>query len=321
MDNSDKLIKELQSTIASLKDELKESKRAQLALDAAGFDIWENNFVTGKATNSNQKLFETLGYNQDELPDNVSDIMDLVHPDDMKKIEGLMKDHFDGKADAYRAELRMKNKKGSWVWIGSYGQVKERNIQGGVTKFIGVTFNIDQRRITEETLKIMAYNDVLTNLGNRRMLFESGALELERSLRYNHPCSLLITDIDGFKQINDTHGHMIGDQILSDYAKTLRSSFRQMDMKIRYGGDEFIVIMPETTLEEAYESALRFNATIERQPMGIDKGITTSIGVAQMNMNDSLESLIRRADKALYRAKEQGRNQVIMDQKKAVKRT
>jgi len=304
------LIEDYKNRISELEAELETAKRAQIALDASGFDIWENNFVTGEAQNSNEKLFAELGYIGKDRPDDLDTIFSLIHPDDYAPAMEAVEAHFRGETNRYKAEFRLKAFNGDWVWMGNYGQVVERNDKNEVTKFIGVSFNIDQRRVMEEAMKAMAYSDPLTGLGNRRMLFERADEELSRAFRYKHDLSIMIADIDYFKKINDSYGHTIGDQVLAAYADALQRDFRHVDMKIRYGGDEFIVLMPETNLDQAIESAQRFNYLISKLSTPVEEGITTSIGVAEIEAEESIESLIKRADKALYKAKDMGRNTV-----------
>jgi diguanylate cyclase (GGDEF)-like protein len=165
-------------------------------------------------------------------------------------------------------------------------------------------------------MKKMAYTDELTGLANRRKLFDQGEIEIGKCKRYKRKLSILFADIDYFKAINDKYGHNVGDDILKLYGKILRETFRDIDLKYRYGGDEFIILMPETDLNDAYESALRFNQIIEEINPKPLKGLTTSIGVASYNGEDTLESLIKKADQALYQAKDKGRNSVVQYQKK-----
>ena len=312
MTNHKEELNALKAKINALESELKQAKRAQLAIDAAGFDIWENNFATGESTGTNYNLFKQLGYDEAEMPQSVEELTKLVHPEDMIYANKLMQDHFEGKTDRYSAELRIKAKNGSWVWTGNYGQVKSRNQDGEITQFIGLNFNIDERHILEDAMKKMAYTDELTSLGNRRFLFEQGELEIEKCKRYKRDLSIIFADIDYFKAINDAYGHIVGDDILKLYARTINDVFRNVDMKYRYGGDEFIILMPETHIHSAYESALRFNkiiANLKPKPL---KGLTTSIGLASYKGEESLEALIKKADQALYQAKEKGRNSVLM---------
>lgn len=145
-------ISRLKKQIADLEKKLAESERVRQALESAGFDIWENNFVTGETFGSNRNILENLGYLEVEMPKNVEELLTFVHPEDQKKAEELMQNHFSGKTPRYQAELRIKAKDGSWHWIGNYGRVEKRNADGGVTRFIGVNFDINKRRIIEEEL-------------------------------------------------------------------------------------------------------------------------------------------------------------------------
>lgn len=311
MTNHKEELNALKAKISALESELNQAKRAQIAIDAAGFDIWENDFSTGESKGTNYNLFKQLGYDEDEMPQSIEELTKLVHPEDMIYANKLMKEHFEGKTDRYSAELRIKAKNGSWVWTGNYGQVKSRNSAGEITQFIGLNFNIDERHILEDAMKTMAYTDDLTGLGNRRLLFEQGELEIKKCKRYKRDLSIIFADIDYFKAINDAYGHIVGDDILKLYAKTIKDEFRDIDMKYRYGGDEFIILMPETNISAAYESALRFNeivANINPQPLD---GLTTSIGLASYDGETNLEALIKKADHALYQAKEEGRNSVV----------
>jgi len=145
-------ISRLKKQIADLEKKLAESERARQALESAGFDIWENNFVTGENFGSNRNIFESLGYTESEMPHNMTELFDFIHPDDLKAAKLIIEEHFKGKTQRYQAEMRVKAKDGSWRWVGNYGRVEERDKNGGVTRFIGVNFDINKRRIIEEEL-------------------------------------------------------------------------------------------------------------------------------------------------------------------------
>ncbi len=159
-----------------------------------------------------------------------------------------------------------------------------------------------------------AITDTLTGFYNRRGFIELGRREVERSLRFGHPLSALMLDIDLFKQINDLHGHLTGDRILMGLTSRCAQELRQIDLLGRYGGDEFIVLLPETSLENACLVAERLRTSIARIPFsanGKPLYITVSVGVAALRDDcKTLESLMERADQALYQAKESGRNRV-----------
>jgi two-component system, cell cycle response regulator len=176
----------------------------------------------------------------------------------------------------------------------------------------------DQLREAHDHFKELSNIDPLTNLYNRRFLTEILEGELERSRRLHSPLSLMIVDLDGFKEVNDRHGHQTGDRLLVAVAETLRKGLRSYDVASRYGGDEFVLILPGTTLGEAVLVAERLRAAVEPLRVAAPEGVvgsTASIGVAGVELQGDelplpMDPLLRRADQALYRAKEGGRNRV-----------
>jgi diguanylate cyclase (GGDEF)-like protein len=166
----------------------------------------------------------------------------------------------------------------------------------------------------------LGITDPLTDLYNRRGFFDLAGREVERFRRFGHPFCALMVDIDNFKQVNDTHGHAIGDQVLIALAKGLELQIRDVDFIGRYGGEEFVIVLPETELPAAIQAAERLREYVENQPITTDRGvlsITVSIGVAKFEENiPELAILIDRADSAMYLAKQSGRNQVKVYQDK-----
>ncbi len=160
----------------------------------------------------------------------------------------------------------------------------------------------------------MALTDDLTQVWNRRGFFEIAKREFRRAQRYGRPLSLFMLDLDYFKLVNDTYGHFVGDQVLARFAHTIASHVREVDIVGRYGGEEFMVLMPEASFDQAVRAAERIRAAIERTRFETDVGgiwVTASIGVATLRADDrTFEDLLRRADAALYVAKEEGRNRV-----------
>ncbi len=167
--------------------------------------------------------------------------------------------------------------------------------------------------------------DSLTGLNNRRCFDEIILKESERSERYSHPTSLIMLDLDHFKEVNDNFGHQTGDIVLKNLGKILRVEVRLSDTPCRYGGEEFAVILPETRLDEAQRIAERIRKTIAQLELftfnnDVKFNVTTSIGVASTEQNDTLD-LVERADQALYHAKKSGRNQTVTASPTIVKTT
>jgi diguanylate cyclase (GGDEF)-like protein len=162
-----------------------------------------------------------------------------------------------------------------------------------------------------ERVKSLALRDALTGLHNYRYFREALLYEVERSRRYSTPLSLLFLDIDDFKRINDTLGHLHGDAIIRKVSVILKDGIRLADLLCRYGGDEFVLLMSQTPLAQAELLAERLRRLIGQSPLmqaGQCSMITVSIGVAGLKPGMSMEDLIKAADDALYRAKEAGKN-------------
>jgi two-component system cell cycle response regulator len=167
-------------------------------------------------------------------------------------------------------------------------------------------------------LEALARTDPLTQLLNRRALLQQLAVEVERTRRYNAPLSVLMIDVDEFKEVNDTHGHLAGDQVLVEVALLLARTARSVDSVARYGGDEFVIAVPETGEAGAIAFAERLRDKIQSHAFDIGKGeplhLTVSIGVADFPEAkvETAEDLLDCADQALYRAKAGGRNLVCV---------
>lgn len=161
-------------------------------------------------------------------------------------------------------------------------------------------------------LEYQANHDQLTGLYNRQKFHSIFSKELNRTKRYKHDLSLIIFDIDFFKIINDTCGHETGDKVLRDVALVTNETVRQSDSVVRWGGEEFIVLLPETNLDSAMLVATKIKETLEERELDyIDSKVTASFGVTQLNDDDNENTFINRADQALYEAKRSGRNRVI----------
>ncbi|WP_170176774.1 GGDEF domain-containing protein [Litorilituus sediminis] len=168
----------------------------------------------------------------------------------------------------------------------------------------------------EARLQELATLDVLTGVKNRRSFIELGEALIARTQRYQRPLTLLLFDVDHFKRINDTHGHLIGDKALKIIAQTLEKNLRSSDTIARYGGEEFVVLLPETKSGEAIKLANHLIDKIQQVNINIDQDTsihcTVSIGLAEFNeATPSLMALVHCADIALYQAKKLGRNQVV----------
>ncbi|MCP4409238.1 MAG: sensor domain-containing diguanylate cyclase [Gammaproteobacteria bacterium] len=180
-------------------------------------------------------------------------------------------------------------------------------------RFIMLSHNITKRKHMEAKLRYLSFHDPLTGLYNRNVLEQQLNDEIHRAVRYNHALSIFMLDIDHFKPINDTYGHGIGDTVLRSFATVLESSIRKTDYATRYGGEEFVVILPETSPPKAEELAERLRNQVAEYSIPIEDdeelNITTSIGVSTFpEHGKSWEDLLNAADSAMYAAKDGGRN-------------
>jgi len=179
-------------------------------------------------------------------------------------------------------------------------------------------------RVLQRTLELLMANtkleqlattDPLTGIANRRKMTDTIAAELERAGRFGHPLSVLMVDVDYFKRINDTYGHEVGDRAIVATANVLTGSLRAIDTAARFGGEEFVVLMPETDEVVAAVAAERLREAAAALRLGADDGalvaLTVTIGIASVRPDDTPSSLLVRADKALYRGKREGRNRVV----------
>lgn len=166
-----------------------------------------------------------------------------------------------------------------------------------------------------EKLKEKSIVDELTRILNRRGIMEILTREFARSQRFKNPLSVLMIDIDDFKKINDTYGHLVGDKVLQTIAFVLKNNLRATDAVGRYGGEEFLVILPETNIEAAEIVAEKLRKEVAKKAFKYKDQvfkITISIGAAQMKEEDTVESLIQRADEALYISKTSGKNRTTL---------
>jgi len=209
------------------------------------------------------------------------------------------------------------------VQDGDYGHVIDLSgTPGAPTEFKQLVRAFNRMSATVhghvETIQVTSRTDQLTGMSNRRHLMAEGYRIINVSLRAGKPCSCLMVDIDHFKNVNDTYGHPVGDKFLMHIAGCIASAVRESDMAARYGGEEFVVLAPNASLDEARTLAERIRETVFTTPLNLGSirlNNTVSIGVAEYDPepefgSNILEDMIEKADKALYRAKQCGRNRV-----------
>jgi len=234
-----------------------------------------------------------------------------------------------GSAEATLDIIEMRRKDGSTVWVEMVTRAVRMPSQ--VVEVVGVARDITARRRQEQELATaradlelsnrrlvemnqelerLASTDKLTGTFNRRYFEKVAALEVARARRYGHGLALILFDLDRFKQINDRHGHQVGDQVLSQVADLVRRQLRASDTLARWGGEEFVILVPESDGVEAGQLAEKLRQAVAGCSCPSVGGLTISLGVALFTPADSLDDWLFRADQALYAAKSGGRNQV-----------
>jgi len=250
----------------------------------------------------NDSWTQHLGYGLDELRS--VPFIDRVHPDDRERTEAESAGLFQG-AETLQFENRYLAKDGSWHWLRWSSQLSpdESLIYARATDVTELKQVEAEREELLGQVQEMARHDPLTGLPNRRALEEQLPQAMARARRTRSPLSLAILDIDHFKSYNDTHGHLAGDEVLCACARAWDSVLRGEDTIARFGGEEFLVLLPDTPTEEAVE-------IIERLRLKTPMGQTCSAGFACWDFAESIDELLGRADQALYLAKASGRNQL-----------
>lgn len=251
----------------------------------------------------------------------------IVDGADEETITGHYADRFRRSAiieGAYEAEDYFPHfgEGGRWLF---FTAAPSRNREGKIIGAIETLQDITERRRAEEALKAsehryyeLSITDSLTGLYNSRHFYSQIEVEMERAQRYQRPLSLLMLDVDNFKHFNDTYGHLEGDRVLSGLAQVIRDCIRLSDSAYRYGGEEFVAILPETDDTEGVRVAERLRSSFADMALTTIAGdvvtMTISIGVSCFRSGDSAKELIRRADAGTYAAKRQGRNKVVFNE-------
>ncbi len=219
--------------------------------------------------------------------------------------------------------LRQADGVAGFLCLGSHDP--KRFVHGQATDFLAHMASVAaiclENAVNRERLRLVGLTDSLTGLYNRRHLEHRLEQEVTRAQRYGHALSCMFVDADHFKQINDQHGHPVGDRVLSALAQRLRARLRTSDLATRYGGEEFAVLLPQTAADSAGALASEICRSVAAEPIMLDNGgmipLTVSIGVAALANDrrqpakDAGHLLLQRADEALYQAKQAGRNRVV----------
>ncbi|WP_373035700.1 diguanylate cyclase [Sulfurimonas sp.] len=258
---------------------------------------------SGKITDASEALCRLTGYTKEELIGKNHKI--FRHPETPKEVfEELW--YTITRGETFKGEIKNLSKDGSICWIDAT-ITPIINKKGDIEGYTAIRQDITDKKIAQE----LSITDKLTQTYNRLHLENIFDKETQRAKRYGDTYSVIIMDIDFFKPINDNYGHDVGDQILIDIVKVLKSNIREIDVLGRWGGEEFLIICSNTNIDEAFLVAEKLRITIEKYDFYVVGKITCSFGVSEYRQGDAHSDVaVKRADDALYTSKDAGRNLV-----------
>jgi len=298
------------------KELIHEQQRLSTILEGTRVGTWEWNMQSGAAT-LNEAWAQMMGYTLDELaPATINTWVNLGHPEDIEKAQALLQHHVDGQTPHYECEMRMRHKSGHWVWVLTRGKVVTWALDGKPLLMLGIQQDITDKKMETERLLQKSLHDNLTGLPNRVLMADRLSQAIEAAKRNQTLVALMFIDLDEFKPINDTYGHDVGDELLKKVAKRMRSCIRDSDTVARYGGDEFVALLPSVAsetlaLEVAEKIRIALSLPFDLQAQTVS--VSSSIGLVMYpSHGDDEVNLIRRADMAMYDAKFKGRNTVCV---------
>lgn len=292
---------------------LRERARLSAILEGTRVGTWEWNVQTG-ATTFNDEWAHIVGYTLQELaPINIDTWMKLAHPEDLQHSAQKLQAHFSGATAHYEVEARMRHKLGHWVWVLDRGKVTSWTEDGQPLMMYGTHQDITERKQQEEMFRHGAQHDALTGLPNRVLLSDWLERALLAARRDSGELALLFLDLDGFKEVNDAHGHEAGDVVLRTMARRIHACIRASDTLARMGGDEFVVLLPDMkdhrhalTLAEKIITEVRRPVTLSQN---VSARLSASIGIAfYPEHGTDAQTLTTHADQAMYAAKKGGKN-------------
>jgi diguanylate cyclase (GGDEF)-like protein/PAS domain S-box-containing protein len=259
----------------------------------------------------NPAFEKLMGYTADEVIGQNPKILQGPGTDDKTryKIRKAMRE-----GTSIRTQILNYDKAGNELWL-DINMVPLFDENGTLTYYAAIERDLTEHKKLQSHLESMATIDSLTGLANRQAFMQRAKNEFNRARRYARPLTVVMIDIDHFKAINDRYGHAAGDEVLRQAADICQSSLRGSDLMGRIGGEEFVLLLPDTPHTNAYHVAERMRVHLYETPIELENGttlnITASFGVASTNEDDSdFNAVLERADEAMYHAKHDGRNQV-----------
>lgn len=283
----------------------------QSAINGAGDVVWDWDVAKHRIHHS-ARWNQLLGYAEDVPASEIGNWHERIHPEDMETTRRNNEALFDGKTETTTMEIRLRDRNGQWKWILSRGMVMQRDEQGRPLRIAGTLTDIDKIKNQQQQLERIANFDSLTGIPNRFLLNTRLRQALNDARPHGGLIAISYLDLDGFKEINDTHGHDMGDSLLVAITQRLRRVLRECDTLARIGGDEFVILMAELEDETACRVLLERLLAAVAAPVRLNDfklQVSASIGVT-LHPSDASDAdqLLRHADQAMYRAKQAGKN-------------
>lgn len=285
-------------------------EKYRLAMTATQDGLWDWNISTGEVFFS-PRWAQILG--EEHLDNNYSVWEERIHDDDKKDILQSVQEHLNGDTVFWQKEHRLKDSSNQYKWVLGRGQVVKRNEQGQPVRMIGTMTDISDKKESEEIIWNQANYDSLTKIPNRKLFQELLDNEIKHSMRNDTQLWVLFLDLDGFKEVNDSFGHHVGDELLIQVSQRIKSTIRQSDIVARLSGDEFVIILSDITQVSGIDkisSSLIENMNKKFLLHNAELYISLSIGIA-CYPNDAISSsdLMKFSDQAMYKSKKAGKNQ------------
>ncbi len=258
---------------------------------------------------ASEGLMQLTGLTPEQVMADTERLLELIVGEDRQLLEMTLAQSMVS-LEACQLEIRL-DLPGGLRWVEARGRPQRR--RDGSTLWDGLLIEVSERKEEEFKVRRLVSTDMLTGAMNRRAFFEQVAAVQARALRHHEALPLVMLDIDHFKALNDTYGHAVGDLALEDFAATCRECLRPYDLFSRIGGEEFAVLLVDTSPEEAWAILERLRQAVEEITLEVDGVIihfTVSLGLAILSPDGSLDRALGKADQALYRAKHQGRNRI-----------
>lgn len=285
-------------------------RRWRFAIDGSELGLWDWD-IAAETVYFSPQWKRMLGYDEDDIGNSLQEWESRVHPDDLPGTLEDVQRHLRGESPMYSNEHRMLCKNGEYRWILDRGKVVVWSKDSKPLRMIGTHTDLTWHKQSEAKLSHMAHFDALTGLPNRNLLQERTERALLQAQRSGKSLALLFLDLDRFKNVNDSLGHAVGDSLLVETGRRLRSMVREQDTVSRLGGDEFILLLPETNADGAAHVAGKLLEALAL-PLLVNSHelvVTPSVGVAVYpDDGEDFESLLQASDSAMYRAKREGRN-------------